>query len=214
MSTDIRQGVWSIIVAGGSGTRYGAVKQFADLGGRRVIDWAVRAAASVSEGVVVVVPEPAIEHESAQPSVAAAVQGGATRSESVRCGLAEVPESASVVLVHDAARPLASPELFRQVLAPLETGADAAIPVVAVADSLRTVDGEVVDREKLVAVQTPQAFTAKVLREAHREDPVATDDASLVSAAGRTVAHVDGEVTNIKITSHSDILVAEALLRR
>src|SRR5438132_4449459 len=95
--------VWSIVVAAGSGTRFGGPKQFASLLGRRVLDWSVAAAAAVSDGVVVVLPPDRLEP--------GAVAGGATRSASVRAGLAAVPTAADVIVVHDAARPVAGKDL-------------------------------------------------------------------------------------------------------
>ncbi|MDQ2677789.1 MAG: 2-C-methyl-D-erythritol 4-phosphate cytidylyltransferase, partial [Actinomycetota bacterium] len=123
-----------------------------------------------------------------------------------------VPDGASVVLVHDAARPLASVALFERVIAAVHDGADVAIPVVAVTDTIRHVDGGVVDRDDLRAVQTPQGFAAPTLRAVHVHEPDATDDAGLVEAAGGTVALVDGESTNLKLTDPLDLVVAEALL--
>jgi 2-C-methyl-D-erythritol 4-phosphate cytidylyltransferase len=123
-----------------------------------------------------------------------------------------VPETATVVVVHDAARPLASSELFVAVVAAVEAGADAAVPGVPLADTIRRIDGAPVDRDELVAVQTPQAFAAERLRAVHAASPEATDDASLVEAAGGTVVVVNGEERNRKITSPDDLVTAAALL--
>jgi len=142
------------------------------------------------------------------------VAGGATRSASVANGLAAVPLSASVVLVHDAARPLASPDLFARVADAVRRGADAAVPVVAVVDTVRDVHGGTLDRERLRAVQTPQGFRADVLRSVHDGLAEATDDAALVEAAGGSVVLVDGERSNLKITEPSDLDVAAALVAR
>ena len=145
------------------------------------------------------------------------VIGGATRSESVRNGLAQVPDDADIVVVHDAARPLAAPALFGAVIDAVKAGADAAIPVVPLSDTVKRIDGErvveTVDRSSLVAVQTPQAFRADMLRKAHAAGGEATDDAALVEAIGGTVVVVEGEHTNIKITTPDDLRIAEALLR-
>jgi len=204
---------WGIVVAGGSGARYGGLKQLAELGGRRVIDHSIAALRSVCSAVAVVVP-PELVEEVTFEDVAAVVAGGASRSASVRAGLQVVGVDATHVLVHDAARPLASPALCRRVVDALRAGADGAIPVVAVADSLRTVEGEPVDRAAFVAVQTPQGFDVEVLREAHRRGGDATDDATLVDRLGRSVVHVEGEPTNLKITESHDLRVAAALLER
>jgi 2-C-methyl-D-erythritol 4-phosphate cytidylyltransferase len=116
-------------------------------------------------------------------------------------------------VVHDAARPLASASLFAAVVGAVRDGADAALPGVPVVDTLRRRDGALVDRDELVAVQTPQAFAADRLRAVHAGAPEATDDASLVEAAGGRVVVVAGEADNAKITSPGDLLVAEARLR-
>src|SRR6187401_3478077 len=158
--------VWTIVVAGGTGQRFGAAKQYEPLDeGRRVIDVSRQVAERASDGVVVVVPaaDAAREH---------GVAGGATRSESVRAGLAAVPAEASVICVHDAARPFASASLFAAVIDAVRAGADGAIPGLAVTDTIKRVDadGRVVEtltRDELVAVQTPQAFRASALRAAH-----------------------------------------------
>jgi 2-C-methyl-D-erythritol 4-phosphate cytidylyltransferase len=167
-----------------------------------VIDRSVAIARSVSDGVVVVVPPQDAVREGA-------VAGGATRSDSVRAGLAAVPPDATIVCVHDAARPLASAELYQRAIAAVHDGADAAIPGVPVTDTIKVVaDGVVVstpDRSALVAVQTPQAFRAGVLRAAHETGGEATDDAALVEGLGGVVAVVAGEITNRKITVPDDL---------
>ena len=212
-------GVWAVVAAAGSGTRFGAAKQFADLGGRPVLDRSVAVAAAGAEGVVAVVsagPDrpPGLRDRLAdlvRPAAVRVVTGGETRSESVRRGLEAVPAAAEVVLVHDGARPLASAELCRRVVAAVRAGADAAVPAVAVADSLRR-RGAAVDRAEFAAVQTPQGFRAAALRAAHAAGAEATDDATLVEAAGGRVVLVDGEPGNIKITTPADLRMAEALL--
>jgi 2-C-methyl-D-erythritol 4-phosphate cytidylyltransferase len=205
--------VWTIVVAAGSGSRFGRAKQYERLGDRRVLDWSVAAAQAVSEGVVLVVPPSSAGRR--EPGVDAVVPGGATRSESVRAGLAAVPGEADVVLVHDAARPLAPVTLFEAVVAALDT-ADCAIPGVAVANTVKRVrDGavvETVDRADLVEVQTPQGFRAAALRAAHAEGAEATDDAALVEAAGGRVVVVPGDPANLKLTHPEDLLVLRALL--
>ena len=195
--------VWTVVVAGGGGRRYGAAKQYAPLGDARVLDVAVDAARRASDGVVVVVP-------AADAVAEGGVAGGATRSESVRNGLAAVPAEATIVCVHDAARPLASGELFAAVVQAVRAGADAAIPAVPVTDTIKVVDaaGAVVatpDRATLVAVQTPQAFRAAALRRAHAAGAEGTDDAALVEAAGGRVVTVPGEPWNFKITEPDDL---------
>jgi len=210
--------VWTVIVAGGSGQRFGGPKQFQDLGGRPVVDWAVEAAKSVSDGVVLVVPADRVS-QPVPDGVTHVMAGGSSRSESVRCGLAAVPDTADVICVHDAARPFASSELFSRVIAALVQGVDAAIPGVAVADTSKEVDdkGRVVntpDRAALRAVQTPQAFVAHVLRAAHANAGEGTDDAALVEAAGGYVVVVDGEPDNRKITTPDDFVWANDKVAR
>lgn len=197
--------IWTIVVGGGSGRRFGLPKQYEALGEVRVIDRSVAIAREASDGVVVVVPPEDAEREGA-------IAGGTTRSESVRAGLAAVPLDATIICVHDAARPLATVDLYRRAIAAVRNGADAAIPAVAVADTIKIVaDGIVVstpDRASLVAVQTPQAFRAGVLRAAHESGNDATDDAALVEGLGGVVAVVDGEMANRKITVPDDLVWA------
>jgi 2-C-methyl-D-erythritol 4-phosphate cytidylyltransferase len=195
--------VWTIVVAAGAGSRFGGTKQFADLGGRRVADWAVDQATAASAGVVLVVPADA-------PLRDGVVAGADTRAGSVRRGLAAVPEDAEIVIVHDAARPFAGRDLFDAVVAAVRAGADGAIPAVAVADTIKQVDADGVvtatpDRATLVAVQTPQAFRADMLRRAHRDGAEGTDDAALVEAIGGRVVTVPGDVANRKLTVPDDL---------
>jgi 2-C-methyl-D-erythritol 4-phosphate cytidylyltransferase len=209
-----RPGVWVIVVAAGSSSRFGRLKQFESLAGRQVLDWSMEAARSVAEGVVLVVPGPARGNDRGADVV---VAGGSTRAASVRAGLDAVPGDAGVVVVHDAARPLAGAGLFGAVVDALVPGVDAAVPGLAVAETVKQVaDGRVVstlDRSELVAVQTPQAFRAAGLRSAHGGGGEATDDAALVEAAGGTVVVVPGDPRNVKLTEPSDLVVLEALLR-
>jgi 2-C-methyl-D-erythritol 4-phosphate cytidylyltransferase len=195
--------VWAVVVGGGSGQRFGAAKQYERLGGERLIDRSRRIAESVCDGVVVVVPAADADREQA-------VAGGSTRSESVRAGLDAIPDEVDVICVHDAVRPLATPDLYRRVIAAVVAGADAAIPAIAVSDTIKVVDheGTVVatpDRSTLVAVQTPQAFRADVLRKAHATGSEGTDDAALVEAIGCRVVTVAGDAVNRKITDRADL---------
>lgn len=201
-------------MAAGSGSRFGARKQYELLDGRRVVDVSVDAARSVVRtgsgggGVVAVVP-PDRAGET-MVGVDVVVAGGATRSASVRAGLAAVPASATVIVVHDAARPLASPALFAAVVTALdEDGVDGAVPGLPVTDTVKRVRGDDVvatlDRAELVAVQTPQAFRADALRRAHASGLDATDDAALVERSGGRVVVVPGEASNVKITTGADL---------
>jgi 2-C-methyl-D-erythritol 4-phosphate cytidylyltransferase len=201
--------IWTIVVGGGSGRRFGTTKQYEPLGETRVIDRSVAVANEVSDGVIIVVPADDAEREGA-------VAGGATRSDSVRAGLRAVPADATIICVHDAARPLASADLYRRVIDAIAEGADAAVPALAVSDTIKVVaDGVVVstpDRGSLVAVQTPQAFRADALRSAHERGGDATDDAALVEALGGLVVVVAGEAINRKITVPDDLEWARRLV--
>jgi 2-C-methyl-D-erythritol 4-phosphate cytidylyltransferase len=203
---------WAVVVAGGAGTRFGAAKQFSDLGGRPLAAWSLETARQVCDGVVLVVPAGSTEGPWDADEV---VGGGATRSQSVRAGLAAVPDTAEIIAVHDAARPLARAALWQAVLDAVVAGADGAIPAAPVTDTVKEIgsDGRLVtlDRSRLVTVQTPQAFRAEVLRRAHLAATDATDDASLVEAAGGLVVLVDGPADNLKVTSPPDLVMAAAL---
>jgi 2-C-methyl-D-erythritol 4-phosphate cytidylyltransferase len=208
----------AIVVAGGSGSRFGGLKQFALLGGQSVASRSVAACRAVAETVVLVVPPSMVAERHGADLV---VEGGASRSSSVRAGLARLDEGVEVVFVHDAARPLASAQLFRSVLAALEEaevdGAVAALPVVdtikeVVEEGGRMRISKTLDRASLVATQTPQAFRADLLRRAHEACPEATDDAALVEALGGLVIVVPGEAENLKITSLEDLSRAAQLL--
>jgi 2-C-methyl-D-erythritol 4-phosphate cytidylyltransferase len=205
---------WAIVVAGGSGSRFGRPKQYAVLGGRTLVDWAVDGARVACQGVVLVLPPKDVVGFAASRADVV-VGGGASRSESVRAGLAAVPAGVDVIVIHDAARPLALPLLWSAVLDAVAGGADAAVPAVPVIDTIKRVTGglvvETVDRSELVAVQTPQAFRAAALRAAHAAAGDATDDAALVEARGGRVVWVAGDPHNLKITDPSDLDVAEVL---
>jgi 2-C-methyl-D-erythritol 4-phosphate cytidylyltransferase len=202
-----------IVVAAGSATRFGVPKQFETVAGSRLVDRAAEVAALACDEVVVVLPAGVGWDGRA---VAAAVPGGSTRSASVRAGLDAIAASATVVVVHDAARPLASPALFDAVIGAVRAGAAAAVPGLPISDTVKRVDGEhvveTIARDELVAVQTPQAFRADALRAAHTAAGEATDDAALVEAAGGKVVVVPGEPRNLKVTTPDDLLVAAALL--
>lgn len=205
--------LWTILVAGGSGARFGSRKQFADIDGVSVIERSLRTAAATSNAVVLVVPADTVDevrrsHQGNDAIVV--VAGGASRSASVRAGLDAIGEAATHVLVHDAARVMATPALYAAVVAALVPGVDGVVPGIPVTDTIKilTPDNVVVNtplRDRLVAVQTPQGFPIEVLRQAHRRGDDASDDAALVEAAGGHVVVVPGEVTNRKITTPEDL---------
>ncbi len=218
--------VWAVIVAAGRGERLGLdrPKAFANLRGRPLLaeslerlegsDWI--------ESVVVVAPpeweQPSIllAEELGVGKVTACVAGGATRVESVRLGLAEIPADTAVVIVHDAARPLLPPEVIDRVLVALGEGWDGVVPAVAVIDTLkRAVDGRVVetlDRSDLYAAQTPQAFVADALRRGLENGAGSTDCAGLVESAGGRVGLVAGDPRLLKVTTTGDLALVDALI--
>lgn len=179
-----------------------------------MVDWSVGTARACCDEVIVVLP-PGRDWEG--PPMTAVVSGGDSRSDSVRAGLAAVPEEAEIVVVHDAARPLAPASLFAAVIAAVRAGADGAVPALPVADTIKQVEGNRVvatlRREGLVAVQTPQAFRAEALRAAHATAPMATDDAALVEVGGGRVVVVSGDPDNVKITTPRDLTWAEWTMR-
>ena len=219
--------VWAVLAAAGSGERLGLdrPKAFANLRERPLLAVPLERleASDWVEGIVVAVPpsweEPAIllAEELGAGKVVATVTGGATRAESVRAAVEEVPPDATIILVHDAARPLLDDGVIERVLQPLAEGWEGAVPVLPVADTVKLFRGqevvETVDRADLVAAQTPQAFLADVLRTALGGDVAeATDCASLVEAANGRVAIVDGDPRLLKVTVPEDLELVDTLL--
>ena len=221
--------VWAVLAAAGSGDRLGSdrPKAFARLGDEPLLAQSLKRLDDSDwvDFIVVAAPpgweEPAIllAEELGCSKVSACVTGGVTRGESVAKALAEVPEDAAVVLVHDAARPLVSDEVIERVLMALNEGWDGALPGLRLADTIKRVDDEgriveTLNRDELRAVQTPQAFVASVLRDAYAEGDaaVATDCSSLVEARGGRIKVVEGDPKLIKITDAADLGRIAALL--
>jgi 2-C-methyl-D-erythritol 4-phosphate cytidylyltransferase/2-C-methyl-D-erythritol 2,4-cyclodiphosphate synthase len=210
--------VAAVVVAGGQGIRFGSAKQFAHLDHESVAARSVRHARSVASLVVLVAPE---GYDGNGEGADIVVTGGSTRAASVRAGLAQCGE-VDIVVIHDAARPLATAELFATVVQAVLNGADAAVPGLAITDTVKGVeaDGETsvirttVSRDGLVTVQTPQAFRRDLLVQAHATSPEATDDAALVEALGARVVVIPGEPGNIKITLAGDLERAAAPKKR
>lgn len=218
---------WAILVAAGSGSRLGGdrPKAFVGLGGRPLLaeslerldasDWIdaiVVAAAPEWEEPTILLAE-----ELVASKVASVVTGGATRAESVRNALAELPHDALVVLVHDAARPLVDDGVIERLLGRLGEGFDGVVPGLPLADTVKRVAGgvvaETIDRDALVSVQTPQAFLAERLRRAYAGDLTgATDCASLVERVGGRVAVVAGDSRLAKVTTKDDLDLVARLL--
>lgn len=201
--------VAAVVVAAGRGVRFGERKQFSVFGGETLATRAVRAARCVAPWVVIVVPE---DYEGTGEGADVVVVGGATRSASVRAGLAHVND-ADVVVVHDAARPLAGAQLFYDVVNAIRAGADAAVPGVTPSDTVKRVRreatavivDETLERDDLVVVQTPQAFLRTSLDAAHEGNVDASDDAALVERWGGRVVVVAGDPQNFKVTVPSDV---------
>lgn len=216
--------VWAILAAAGKGERLGLdrPKAFARLNDRPLLAESLERldASEWIDSIVVAAPpgweEPCIlvAEEVAAGKVAETVTGGETRTESVRRGLAEVPEDAAVVLVHDAARPLVSEDVIERVITALDDGWDGAVPVLPVSETVKRVDGDVVvetlQRSQLVTAQTPQAFVATALRRALATATEASDCSSLVEAAGGRVRAVEGNRRALKITEPADLVLVES----
>ena len=223
----------AVVPAAGRGERLGpgTPKALRELSGVPILVHAVRAVAAsrAVELVVVAAPPDGVglvasllaDHDLAAEVLV--VAGGATRQDSVRLAVASLPVEFTGVLVHDAARPLVPVELVDAVAAAIRAGAEAVIPALPVADTVKEVaDGIVVatpDRSALVAVQTPQGFSREVLEKAHAavvdvSGNGATDDAGLVERLGVRVRTVPGSEEAFKVTRPLDLLLAEALLAR
>lgn len=215
----------ALIVAAGRGERLGSgePKALVSVAGRPMLEWSVAALREVEAVRAIVVALPA-ERLDAVPEGAIAVAGGVTRSESVTAALAAAPPGDEIVIVHDAARALATPALFAEAVAELERlGVDALIAAAPVTDTIKQVgaDGRAVertlDRTRLWAVQTPQVFRRAALTRALSSAPEliasATDDAWLVERQGGTVAVMPASAENFKITTPLDLRLAEMLLR-
>lgn len=222
--------VGCIIPAAGRGERMGGgqPKALRTLAGSTLLEHAVRAIAASRDVQHIVVSAPP-DQVAATTSLLTGlgvtthvdvVAGGDSRTASVRRGLAALPEDCQIVLVHDAARPLVPVDVINRVVNAVSGGAGAVVPVIPVVDTIKQIDaaGQVirtVDRDELRAAQTPQGFTADLLRTALSVDRMdATDDAGLVELLGQPVLVVPGDEEAMKVTRPLDLLVAEAIVRR
>jgi 2-C-methyl-D-erythritol 4-phosphate cytidylyltransferase len=208
--------VSAIILAAGSGARFGRPKQFEMLDHMRLVDHVVATASAVAQAVVLVIPS-GVTWDGAP--VYAVVPGGPTRSASVRAGLSVLPSDTHVVVIHDAAHPLASQRLFGAVIERVRGAAEAAVPVVSIAETVARSEGDrlvgiVSDQRATVLVQTPQAIQAVVLREIYAGGVDARDEATLLVQTGRRVATVPGDPMNIHIALPEDLDMARALLQQ
>ena len=218
--------VWAVIVAAGRGERLGLdrPKAFAKLNDRPLLAESLERleASEWIDSIVVAAPpeweEPVIllAEELGCGKVVSVVAGGDTRTASVRAGLAEVPDDAAVVLVHDAARPVLAEEVIERLLTALNEGWDGVVPALPLADTVKRVDRdqvvETVDREALVVAQTPQAFVWPVLRAAADGAEDATDCSALVEAHGGRIKAVPGDPRLLKITEPVDLETVAAWL--
>lgn len=210
----------AIIAAAGSGERFKAKipKALIHLGDKTLLEHAIARIAPAVQQIIVTAP--AGYEDQIQTLVGdgvVVVTGGATRSESVRLGLAAVDSAADFILVHDAARSLASTGLAQSIIASLQSGEVAVIPGLAEVDTINVIgsDGYVLstpDRAMLRTIQTPQGFQAAILREAHQQSGEATDDATLVSQLGHKVKVITGEEAAMKITTPADLAIAMTFL--
>ena len=209
-----------IIPAGGSGERLGAKlpKALVQLAGRTLIEHAVAQMSPIADEIIVAAPK-GLERtfQELLGSEVIVVTGGITRTESVNAGLRLLSKDAKFVLVHDAARPLASTDLARRIIKELQAGADAVIPGLKVTDTIKrvNVDGFVTktpNRAKLRAIQTPQGFTRETLVTAHKLNSEATDDAALVEELDIPVKVILGEDRALKITTPDDLGRAQRFL--
>ncbi|MBT0772697.1 2-C-methyl-D-erythritol 4-phosphate cytidylyltransferase [Kineosporia sp. J2-2] len=224
--------VWGVVLAGGGGTRFGGLKQFAVLGGQTLLERVVDIAAANCDGVVVVLPA---GHE--WPGQGVRATGGATRAESVRSGLAALPDDAGIVCITDAAHPLATAVLYERVVQAVRAGADAALPGLPLTDAVKQLEddeepapptakiaapgpgprilglaGATTPAGGHVSAQMPMAFSVPVLRRAHEEIADAVEDSAMVAALGGRVVVVPGEPTNVHVTTPAELAVAHALL--
>lgn len=204
--------VWAIVLAAGRGARFGGPKQLACVGGERLVDRSVRTADAVCDGVVVVLP-PGLEWDGS--STARTAVGGEQRADSVRAGLAAVPDAAGIVVITDAAHPLSSPRLFEDLIAAVRAGADGAVPVLPMLEIVQRVrDGRVIEtlpKEGTRITQMPQAFRAIPLRDAHRSARAVVDDSTLLIEQGYLVVPVDGEPWNLHVCTPTELAVLDRL---
>ena len=217
--------IYAVIVAGGQGTRMGTAvpKQFLELAGRPVLAHTIQAFLDAVPTIHIVLVLPAHQLSWAQMILQSfpdrldieLVAGGDSRFGSVRNGIAVVPDEA-IVLVHDGVRCLITPALIQRCIEGAQNAGNA-IPAVPVADSIRQMDSDnstPLDRDRLRAVQTPQTFQAGTLKKAF-EQPYTeafTDEATVLEAAGRAISLIEGERSNLKITTPEDLILAEAIL--
>jgi 2-C-methyl-D-erythritol 4-phosphate cytidylyltransferase len=205
----------AVVLAAGRGNRFGGHKQFQPLGGRRLVDWAVSAAAGACDAVVLVLP-PGTAWDGTP--VYAVVEGGATHAESARLGIAAVPAEVEIIAIGTASHPLTTRDLYGATIDAVLDGADAAISALPIADTLKRTAGDAVtilgslDKTAIVLGVTPSAFRADLLRREIARGIEVAEEVELIERAGGRVVIVPGEPTNIHVTDPAGLLMAEALL--
>jgi 2-C-methyl-D-erythritol 4-phosphate cytidylyltransferase len=215
--------VWGIVLGGGSGSRFGGAKQFVELNGTTMLERSIAATRTVCDGLVCVASDPAAAARLTGIGPAdRVVAGGASRAGSVRAGLAAVPDQVEIIVVADAAHPLASPALFAAVVTAVRGGAEGALPGLAMTEAIADVRpdgtrGGSVSREGRVLVQMPQAFRADLLRAVHADAAEGVEDSAMVAdliVDGRParVVVIPGEVRNVHVTTPEELTLARALV--
>jgi 2-C-methyl-D-erythritol 4-phosphate cytidylyltransferase len=206
-----------IIAAGGSGKRMGRPKQFLPLAGKAVVEWTIEVFRKIKVVGQIVLAVPEDDLERAKNLGVTVVAGGEERGDSVKNGLKAVAFDTDIVMIHDGARPLITPDIIEKAISEAkEYGA--AIVGVPVKDTIKRVGDDLiikdtVDRQALWSAQTPQVFKYEIITRAYAKKGSATDDAKLVEDLGIKVKMVMGSYENIKITTPEDLIVAEAILR-
>lgn len=204
--------VWAIVLAGGTGTRYGRLKQLEELAGMRLVDHTVAAARRTCDRVALVLP-PGVAWDGEPVDVLAT--GGDHQSASLRNALEAVPESATVLVLADPAHPLAADRIFTETVAEVRAGADGAVPVVPMLEVVqRVVEGVVVEtlpKEDTWVTQSPQAFRAAALRAAHADAPRPVENSGMLAALGHRVVTVAGDPANLHVATAEDLAVVRRL---
>jgi 2-C-methyl-D-erythritol 4-phosphate cytidylyltransferase len=205
--------VWAIVLAAGSGKRFGpGAKQFREVGGVRMVDRTLAVCRRTCDRVALVLPR---DHTWNGPQVDALAVGGDHQAESLRSALAVLPDQASIAVVADPAHPLAGDGLFSAVIDAVCRGADGAVPTVPIHDIIqRVADGRVtgtVPKAGLMITQSPHAFRVPVLRAAHAHRPRPPENASLLVDLGYNVVAVPGDPTNLHVTTPAELAIADRI---
>ncbi|MBC3194607.1 2-C-methyl-D-erythritol 4-phosphate cytidylyltransferase [Pseudonocardia sp. C8] len=210
--TPVVDEVWAVVLAGGTGTRYGRLKQLEELAGARLVDHTVAAARRTCDRVALVLP-PGVGWDGEPVDMLAT--GGDHQSASLRNALAVVPERAGILVLADPAHPLAADRLFTDVIAAVRGGADGAVPAIPMLEVVqRVVDGvvqETLPKQDTWVAQSPQAFRAEVLRAAHAGAPRPVENSGMLAALGHRVVTVPGDPANLHVATEQDLAVVRRL---